>query len=80
MAELSLSFKVDTTGVAKGIARMTTCVARWPQEKRHKFISEWDELEAAGAQTADVGFVYGVVYAWISDDLRQHCRKWGIDI
>jgi hypothetical protein len=36
-------------------------------------------LEATGAQLGDTGFVYGVVHCWISDDFRQHCRKFGFE-
>lgn len=48
-----------------------------PEEEQERFQHEWSVLKEAGAELADVGFVYGVVHCWISHDLRQHCARFG---
>lgn len=50
-----------------------------PDKKRDQFKKEWDALKEAGAEVADAGFAYGVVHCWISDDFRQHCRRFGLE-
>lgn len=44
-----------------------------------RFFDEWETLKQHGAEPVDVGFCYGIVHCWISDDFRQHCRKFGFE-
>ncbi len=48
-------------------------------QKQAQFQQEWHALKDAGAEVADAGYSYGVIHCWISDDFRQHCRKFGFE-
>jgi len=51
---------------------------QWPSDKRKKFTLEWLALCDSGAEIAEMRFVGGVLQSWPSDDLTQHCAKYGI--
>ena len=72
---------VETISVKMPAPSEFEALGRWfealDEETQERFWRAWHDLEAAGAQQADVGFVYGVVHCWISDDFRQHCAGFG---
>jgi len=79
-AMATMTIRTDTSGVSALLCVIAECIDGWPENKAEAFAQEWRLLEAVGAQTADVGFADGVVYVWVSDDFKQHCRKWGIPV
>lgn len=59
--------------LAKGFDRLS-------EADRDRFHKEWRTLKAAGAQVVDSGFCFGIVHAWLSNDMVQHAKCLGIEL
>lgn len=78
MAEFKLTLKVKMPDPTE-FERLGRWFGTLSAQKKDQFQREWDALQNAGAEIADTGFSYGIVHCWISDDLRQHCRRFGFE-
>lgn len=78
MATNALSIKLQMPSQAE-FERLGAWFDTLSQGQRAQFQREWNVLKSAGAEVADAGFTYGVMHCWISDDFRQHCRKFGFE-
>lgn len=76
MANNALTVTVRTTGRAE-FAALAGWLERQSEDLRNRFWDEWAVLHRAGAEIADSGFCYGIVFAWVSNDFRQHCARFG---
>lgn len=50
----------------------------WPHEKLRQFAMEWEALEAAGAEIAEVQVIGNRVVGYPSEDFTLHLEKWGV--
>ena len=74
---LTIRIKVDPD---RQIEKFAKGFDRLSEADQDRFSKEWRALEVAGAQVADSGFCYGVVHAWLSNDMVQHAKRFGIDL
>lgn len=74
---MTVRIEVDPNRQIEKLAKGFDLLTEADQDRFHK---EWRTLEASGAQVADSGFCYGVVHAWLSDDMVQHAKRFGVEL
>jgi len=74
---LTVRIEVDPDRQIEKLAQGFDRLSEADQDRFHR---GWRTLEAAGAQVADSGFCFGVVHAWLSDDMVQHAKSFGIEL
>lgn len=77
MAELSVGIEA-AYGLIEAMTALADAAEDWPQEKRDKFMAEWESLMRNGCDLVDMTTTDDTITANVSQDLLQHFAAYGI--
>lgn len=75
MAKCSLTMEICT---GRTLIAMGKGFDTWPQEKVERFITEWRDLEEAGAEMVDVQVFGNRIVGHPSEDFTKHLAAYGV--